>query len=342
MSIRLYQPSDKPRWDAFVARVPSGHAYQQAGWASVIGGGMRQQPRYLLSEDASGEIDGVLPLVAVRSRLFGRFDVSLPYLNYGGPCAENAGVARALVARAVESARADRAKYLELRLTDESGYDLRVKASKVAMRLPLGDADALWKSFPSKLRNQIGKPMKEGLVARVGGLEELASFYHVFSINMRDLGTPVYSRGFFERTLREFGDRARICTVYHEQQPVASGFVVGYKSTLEIPWASSLRTASRLAPNMLLYWSVLKFACETGYTVFDFGRSTPGAGTHKFKEQWGSRPVPLFWHYWTREDAPLPELNPANPRYRLAINAWKHLPVAVTRVIGPSIVRSIP
>jgi FemAB-related protein (PEP-CTERM system-associated) len=343
MSIRSFTPADQARWDAYVDRMPTSHAYHRAGWAAVIRDGLGQRPRYLLSENRSGDIDGVLPLVSMRSRLFGHFLVSLPFLNYGGPCADNAEIARNLVDAAVDLAREEGAQHLELRLTEDSGFDLRVKASKVAMRLPLPDtSDALWKALGSKLRNQVGKPIKEGLVAKVGGLEELESFYHVFAINMRDLGTPVYSRRFFERTLREFPDNARICTVYHGDQPVAGGFLMGYKDTLEIPWASSLRSVSRLAPNMLLYWRSLQYACEAGYRVFDFGRSSPDAGTYKFKEQWGAKPVPLFWHYWMRDNAALPELNPTNPKYRMAIDLWKRLPVPITRIIGPHIVRNIP
>jgi serine/alanine adding enzyme len=343
LNVRLFQASDRARWDAFVAGASSAHGYHRAGWASVIARSFGQRPYYLLSENASGEVDGVLPLVRHRSRLYGDFIVSLPYLNYGGPCAVSAAVETQLVEDAIRLARADRVEYLELRLTAPEGFGLTVKASKVSMRLPLpSNPDALWKSFPSKLRNQINRPIKEGMTVRIGGVDELDSFHHVFSINMRDVGTPVYSQRFFAQVLREFPDSARICSVYHQERPVASGLVVAFRGMLEIPWASSLRSANRLAPNMLLYWSLLKYACENGYQVFDFGRSSQDAGTYRFKEQWGAKPVPLYWHYWLPDGRALPELNPANPKYRLAINVWKRLPLGLTRLIGPAIVRNIP
>ena len=155
--------------------------------------------------------------------------------------------------------------HLELRLRVANGFGLKVKSSKVSMRLELPpDADCLWKSFSAKLRNQINRPMKEGMTVRIGGLEELAGFYEVFSVNMRDVGTPVYSRKFFEAALRTFPESTRICTVYHQHEAVASGFVVGFRGTLEIPWASSLRKANRLAPNMLLYWSAAEIRVRIG------------------------------------------------------------------------------
>jgi FemAB-related protein (PEP-CTERM system-associated) len=201
----------------------------------------------------------------------------------------------------------------------------------------------LWNNFSSKLRSQIKRPIKEGMYSRIGRQEELDSFYTVFSINMRDLGTPVYAKKFFNHILRTFPESSWICTVYQRDGiPVASGFLVGFKHILEIPWASSLRDYNSLSPNMLLYWSVLKFAVESGYRIFDFGRSTPGGGAYRFKEQWGGKPVQLYWHYWLRNGRQLPELNPRNPKYSIAIALWKKLPLTIAEIIGPSIVRNIP
>jgi FemAB-related protein (PEP-CTERM system-associated) len=343
VTILRYNPSDRPRWDEFVRTQKSGQSWHQAGWLNVIEQSCGQRSYSLLSVGDSGGVDGVLPLVRVRSVLFGDFLVSVPYLNGGGPCAANSDVAAALVDEAIDIARRERVHYLELRLTDDRAFGLQVKSAKVAMRLALpSDADTLWKSFPSKLRNKIQRPLREGMHARIGGPEELDAFYHVFSINMRDLGTPVYSKQFFAAVFGVFGDRVRIGTVYHGGAPVASGLVLGFKDTLEIPWASSLRSMNASRPNTLLYWSLLKYACDSGYRVFDFGRSTPDSGTYQFKEQWGAQPLPLRWHYWMPSDRPLPELNPSNPKYRLSINLWKRLPLGVTRLIGPAIVKNIP
>jgi FemAB-related protein (PEP-CTERM system-associated) len=177
----------------------------------------------------------------------------------------------------------------------------------------------------------------------VGREEELDSFYSVFSRNMRDLGTPVYAKSFFRNILERFPETTHICTVYTQNgQAAASGFLVGFKGTLEIPWASSLRSYNQCSPNMLLYWSVLKHACEKGFKVFDFGRSTRDEGTYRFKEQWGARPVQLYWYYWMRNEGALPELNPRNPKYQLAIKVWKKLPIAVTKLIGPLIEKNLP
>jgi hypothetical protein len=138
--------------------------------------------------------------------------------------------------------------------------------------------------------------------------------------------TPVYGRR-FETILRTLPKDTRICTVYWEDLPVAAGFLYGFRNMLEIPWASSDRRYKHLAPNMLLYSSVLKYACQQGFHVFDFGRSTPGSGTFRFKEQWGAKPVPLRWHYWLASGEALPDLSRGTPNmsWRLSCGSVCHI-----------------
>ncbi len=201
------------------------------------------------------------------------------------------------------------------------------------------DADTQWQGFDAKLRNQIRKAEKSGLTAIVGGKELLADFYAVFVRNMRDLGTPVYAEKFFSEVLNVFCDHTRIIVVHLEGKPVAAGLIAWFRDTVEIPWASSIRDYNQLCPNNLLYWTALQYALAHGFTRFDFGRSTPGEGTYRFKEQWGAKPIQLNWQYLLPEGDSLPELNTKNPKFEMAIRVWQKLPLDLTRLIGPHIVK---
>jgi serine/alanine adding enzyme len=342
MEIRDYEQVDRDRIEAFLKRSVNSTIYHMTGWKSVIEETFRHTFDYVVAVDGE-EIRGVLPLVHIRSRLFGNYMVSLPYFNYGGPCAEDTDAEEGLLQEAVRRARMRDAKFIEFRSVERWSNGFPVKTGKVAMVLPLPDsAEDLWKGFPSKLRSQIRRPEREGLRARIGREEDLDGFYKVFSTNMRDLGTPVYPKRFFENVLRHFPGNSWICSVYKDREVAASGFLMGYRNRMEIPWASSLRSFNRFSPNMLLYWDCLRFSCDSGYDSFDFGRSTPEEGTYRFKEQWGAKPVQLFWHYWLRDKEPMPELNPRNPKYRIAISVWKKLPVSLANFIGPRIVKNLP
>jgi FemAB-related protein (PEP-CTERM system-associated) len=346
MSITIHQVvrrEDEVAWDGYVGENQKATAYHLTAWRHVVARVFGHRTLYLMATGTQGEVKGVLPLVSLSSPLFGSFFVSLPYVNYGGVLADEDNVRDALLAAAVACAKEYGASHIELRHT--TGQDLAWprKDHKVSMRLDLPQGfDELLKAFPPKLRSQIRRGEKEGMTTQVGGLELLDDFYRVFSLNMRELGTPVYGKQFFEEILRTFSKDAKICCVRLGSKPVAAAFVYGFRQTLEIPWASSDRRYVRSAPNMLLYGAVLKYACEQGYRVFDFGRSSKDSGTYRFKEQWGAKPVQLHWHYWLNNGMALPELNPQNPKYALAIRVWQHLPLSVTTLVGPMISKYLP
>jgi FemAB-related protein (PEP-CTERM system-associated) len=346
MTFSVSAAPDEGRWDAFAGRAPRATLYHLYGWRHVVERTYGHRTDYLAALDGSSQIVDILPLVQLRSRLFGNMLVSLPFFNYGGICAERDEIGAALLDSAVGLARERRVDFVEIRhdeVTEPWQQNLQRKSAKVSMRLDLpASSGDLWKALGSKLRNQVQRPGKEGMTARVGGEELLDGFYDVFTRNMRDLGTPVYPKAFFRNILRQFTDRTRIVSVYAGETPVASGLLAGFRERLEIPWASARREFNRSSPNMLLYWTALEHACGHGYRVFDFGRSTPHEGTYRFKEQWGARPHPLHWYYWLPNGREMPQVNPKNPRYRLAITLWQRLPLGVTRLIGPGIVKYIP
>ena len=339
VSISTAVEADAARWDAFVATRPEAFGYHEWRWREVMAEAFGHHAVYLMAQRQS-RLVGVLPLIEIRSRLFGRSLTSMPFLNYGGVLAEDADGARALVDAAIRVGRARRSRHVELRHLRRQFPDSPCREHKVTMLLPL--AAGMWERFDRKVRNQVRKAEKSGLTAARGGAELLPEFYSVFSRNMRDLGTPVYARRFFDAILRAFPERARIVVVRLQGQAVSAGLSYRTASTVEVPWASSIRDFNSLCPNHLLYWHVIESAIAEGCTLLDFGRSTPHEGTFNFKAQWGAAPQPLYWEYVLADQPSLPDHSPKNPKFRLAIEAWKHCPLWLANAVGPVVVRSIP
>jgi FemAB-related protein (PEP-CTERM system-associated) len=330
-------------WDAYVAASPRAEIYHDYRWRSLIETVFGRECHYLRACDRNDRVRAVLPLVRLKSALFGDFLVSVPYFNYGGVLADSTAARDAMIAAGVKLGRKLGVRHIELRGRAGDSLDLPVRTDKVSMVLELpATEDELFKGFTSKLRAQIRRPGKAGATSRLGGAELLTDFYRVFSRNMRDLGTPVYSPRFFEAILATFPQQARVCVVDLDGRPVAAALVLSHRNRLEIPWASSLREANPQGVNMLLYWSVLRFAIATGCRAFDFGRSSKDAGTYRFKEQWGAVPQQLLWHYWLPDGVEMPRITPDNPKYRLAIAAWQRLPVPVANTLGPYIAKNLP
>lgn len=328
--------------DEYVRTHPEASAYHRPAWLDVIARAFGHRTCYLVAE-SDDRVVGVLPLVFFRSRLFGHFAVSVPFVNYGGIAADHGGAERALLGRALEHCRAAGASHVELRHTRRIFPELSARHHKVAMTLALeASPDAQWQRLDRKVRNQVRKGEKSGLQVADGGVERLDEFYTVFAHNMRDLGTPVYGKRFFNQVLSTFPETTRVFVARHGARPVAASIVQWHRDTIDVPWASAIREFNPLCANVLLYWHMLKFASERGLRTFDFGRSTPNEGTFHFKKQWGALPQPLVWEYWTAEGAAVPNLNPANPKFDLAIRVWQKLPVSVATAVGPHIVRNIP
>ena len=329
-------------WGKYVASNSEGTIDHAWRWQSVFRDVFGHESRYIAAR-RDRRVVGVLPLVLFDSRLFGRFVASLPFLNYGGILADDVAARDALVERARQLATAFSASHIELRHVDRQLEQLPFRQHKLQLRRDLPESsEELWTGVDKKVRNLVRKAQKDGLTAESGGGELVSDFYSVFARNMRDLGTPVYSRRLFEETLRLFPDAARVHVVRLGPRPVAASITLRHGDTVLVPWASSLREFRQHAPNMLLYWQMLDHAVQHGAATFDFGRSSPGSGTHQFKRQWGAAERPLHWEYvlLTRQTAP--DQGPHNPTFTRFVEAWKHLPLWMSTRIGPRIVRNIP
>lgn len=312
-------------------------------WLNVLEQGLGHTV-YMLEGFDGTRTTGLLPLAFIQSLLFGRFLVSLPYLNSNGVMAGDEPTSRVLIDRAVQLADELKVRHLELRherAVEHPALTAQL-ASKVHMRLSLPDFPGpLWESFPAKVRNQVRKGEKSGLSVAWGGLDLLPEFYAVFSRNMRDLGTPVYGWGFFASILRHFPTEAELCVVRAEKTPVAAALLMHGRGVTEVPSASSLREYNSTCANMMMYWNLLERAVLRSQAVFDFGRSSADSNTYRFKKQWGAEPEPAVWQYYVRSGA-VSDMRPDNPRYQRLIRLWQRLPVRLTRWIGPAIVRGIP
>jgi serine/alanine adding enzyme len=232
---------------------------------------------------------------------------------------------------------------IEFRNVNPLPFNLFLRTDKVNMHLHLtADPEELWKGFSATVRNQVRKAEKSGLVVMSGGSEFLDEFYRIYSLRMRQLGTPSYSKRLMKGILDTFPDQSRIFMTYYNGFAVGAGFTVRFGSFTEIPWAATLIDYNSLCPNNLLYWSIIKYYCLSGATCFDFGRCTVNSGTYKFKKQWGAEEVNMNFQYWVRPGHQFAITSPDNPKYKKKIEIWKKMPLALTNLIGPILSKNLP
>lgn len=341
MEIRECDDCHREAWNAFVAQSPLATVYHRFDWRDVNASSFGHRSAYL-GAFVDGRIAGILPIVQLKSQLFGNIACSLPFVNYGGPCGETDEIERALVDAARPVVDAWRVDYLEIR-TRRQIETLPTSTHKVSMTLDLNpDPDVLWKKFTTAHRQDIRGAYKKGLTARIGGRELLADFYAVLSESWRDMGTPIYSRNYLQTVALTFPEFTRFCVIYAGAEPAAASLDMLARDTAEGLWLGSRAKFRRHYAGYALYWELIKNACERGLKKFHLGRSTVQSGGEVFKKKWNAYSTPLYWQYLLRTRRDVPQLNVDNPKYQLAIKAWQKLPVPVTQLIGPYIARSIP
>jgi len=339
ISVRTLTPDSRERWDAFVETCPGATFFHRAGWQEVIEKAFGHATYYLYAE-RDGRIVGVLPLGHIRSRLFGNALISTPFCVYGGIATEDAAVFTELEAAACALADRLQVDYLEMRNREARHADWPGKDLYVTFRKAIDpDPEKNLLAIPRKQRAMVRKGIKAGLT---GAFERTTGrFYEAYSQSVRALGTPVFSSRYFEILQRVFGEYCDILTVTHNGELVSSVMNFYFRDEVLPYYGGGTSLARRLKGNDFMYWELMRHSCERGLRLFDYGRSKQGTGSYSFKKNWGFEPVPLHYQYYLVKARDVPDISPMNPKYRLFINAWKRLPLPVTRMLGPLIARNL-
>lgn len=333
--VRPFEPLDGEAWDAYVRGREESHFGQRVAWKTLTESAYGVPACYWLAEEA-GRVRGVLPLFRRGGRTPRLF--SAP----GGMLADDDGVAAALLAPAREQVRRERLAWLELRDQRRAWPGLETNDEHVTMVLELaGDAEAQWKAFDTKLRNQVRKGEKAGFERRWGH-DLLPAFHRVLLENMRDLGTPIRGEAYYRQALRLLGEAADVLVIEHAGDPAGAMFTVEHRDTLMDPWASSLRRHFARCPNQVLYWEALRRAIVRGLRRFDFGRSQWNSPTFRFKEQWGAKPVALHYQYALGSAGRMPTLAEQKGTLDLAVRIWRKLPLPLAAALGEPAKRLFP
>lgn len=340
MNIRNANEQDAASWDAYVLAHPHGTFFHRYGWKRLLESTYKYPGHYLLAEQA-GHIQGVFPLGEVKHLLFGHSLISVPFCVYGGVLADDEQTRAELEQHAMQLAGQLGVDHLETRNERPMRDDWKRKDSLyVTFKRDLSeDHDANLSAIPRKQRAMVRKGIKAGLVGELD--EGIDNLYEAYSQSVRNLGTPVFPKAHFRAIRDEFGDDVDVITVRHEGTVVASVMNYYFRDQVLPFYGGGISAARSLAANDFMYWEVMRRAVERGCRVFDFGRSKVDTGSYRFKKHWGFEPQPLSYEYHLVKATEMPDLNPNNPKYRLFINAWKKLPVSVSRMIGPWLARGL-
>ena len=352
VTVETLRPLREAEWDRYVRQAPDATFFHQLGWRWLVERVFGHRAHYLTAlrggrdgrDGRDDRIAGVLPLFELQSLLFGHSLVSIPFAIGGGIAADDGETASALLEAARNLADERRVDYLELRSErplPDSG--LLAKDLYVTFRADLAEGEeALLKRMERKRRQMMNYVSRAGFSHRVAGLEELPLFYDLFCQSMRHHGTPVYPRLFLQEILDRHPGTTNLFFVEHGGRTVAGVLNLLFRDVIMPFYAGADRGARPRGVDDYTYLAILRWGRDHGFRVFDFGRSKRGTGAWDFKRRWGMEEVPLGYQYHLVKVRELPNVSPANPKYQAAIRAWQKLPLPLTRLLGPMIVKRVP
>lgn len=343
LSVSDIAPAD---WDAYVSAHADASVYHTARAIGIGARAFGLRTHYVYARTVGGRIRGVLPLIEQTIIPWTRTLVSVPFFTYGGPIADDEATIEALVSASENLAVERDVRRIVLRMSRSvPSVNHQPETAKVSMVLELPSTTAeLASGLGSKLRSQIKRAERVMPEVQIGHLELLGDFYPVFCSVMRDLGTPVYPRRFFEAVLEALGNQASLLIVRVAGEAVSGAVAVKWRDSMEVPWAATLHRMNPSAVNMRLYWELLQFAVLKNCRLFDFGRCSRDVGTYRFKAQWGARPVQLHW--LTRvpgaANQSMSESHSARNQFGALVNVWRRMPLPMTNWLGPRISHRLP
>jgi FemAB-related protein (PEP-CTERM system-associated) len=343
VQLRRLEPGDTAnaaRWDAFVMDCPDATFFHRSGWQTIIHEVFRH-PTHFLYAEADGQIQGVLPLAHVKSRLFGNALTGLPFAVYGGVAANSEAAAQLLEDEADRIARTLDVEHLELRHIQRRHPDWPAQDLYVTFRKAiLPKEEDNMQAIPRKQRAMVRKGIKNGLVAQVDA--NVDRFFALYADNVHRHGTPAMPKRYFQALMDVFGSDCEVLTVSTaEGRPLSSVLSFYFRDEVLPYYAGDDEAARDLAANDFKYWELMRLACARGIQVFDYGRSKQGTGPYAFKKNWGFEPTPLNYEYRLYKRDSIPQNNPANAKYRLLIATWRRMPIGLANWLGPFIVRNL-
>jgi len=340
MIVRAYKPEDKSAWDGYVQNHPDSTIFHLTAWKEVIEESFGHKSFYLVAEDG-GSVTGLLPLFEIKSFLFGHYLVSNPFAELGGVIADTLEIQDALIKKAIKIAEEQNCQYLELRnriqypglVTKSLYFNFRRKISS--------DHGENLKAIPRKSRAMVRKGIKTGLLSEMGD-HLFPEFYDVLALNFHRLGTPIFSRQYMVNLLAKKELKTLLLIVRTSEGKTCAGVMSFFFKDQVVPYyAGSDFTLRSLGINDFMYWELMKYGAEKGYRVFDYGRSKQDTGSFSFKKNWGFKPELLAYQYHLVKTDDLPNLSPANPKYRKKIELWQKMPHGLTKLLGPFISRNL-
>lgn len=334
--------SEAEVWNRIVAGCSHSKFYHLYQWGALLKQ-VHGHELFYLQED-----HGVFPLACVKSPIFGKRLISLPFADYGGPCAQDESTAEKLILQSQEAAHSLHVDFVEIRSPGSQYFDALEKhgfirrddyftfVMKIDRRV-----EELWQAIGDKTRNRVRKAQKSGVhIVEAANKADLKAFYLLYQKTMKKLGSPPQPYRFFEAIWDSFyPDHMMMPLARYEDQYIAGNLSFLHGNAIHAAYGASDQEFGNLAANVLIEWYTMERGHEKGCQYLDLGRTRENEGTVQFKKRWGGELVkmPYFYKFYKKKLDERQEV-----RYKWVSRLWsRYVPRSLANFIGPWVIKQV-
>jgi hypothetical protein len=290
--------------------------------------------------DVGGKIAAGAPFVAVKSPLTGRRWVSLAFTDYCPVLYNDEESLNILTNHLLGLYRSKKSPGIEVRWVLPTQAGIHTLSNYVMHELDLTEnPDMLYKAFSKMHQRNIRKSeLGKVVVRRSTSREDLPVFYRLHMHTRRRLGVPVQPWRFFDLLWTDIIEPGLgfLLLAYADGEPASAAIFLNYKDTVIYKYGASDEKHWALRPNNLLFWTAIRWSCENGYRVLNFGNSEVGnQGLREFKLGWGTRETSLSRSYIGSE----PGGRTGGVKEKVLSSVIRNSPTLVCRLTGELLYR---
>ena len=305
--MELLRPENYAEFERFNRNHPRGHFMQSAEWAALKSDWKRE---VVVTRNGDGSVRGG---ISVLVRKIPMTPYTLMYAPRGPIFDEDDSAAFTDIVNGVRRiAKKHRSVCLRMDPDIRAGFEpfekalaamkLKVKGGKnfettqprfvYRMDIKGKTEEEVMANFTSKTRYNVRVAIKNGVETRVvnGDPEAIAQFHALMKVTGERDGFICRSKEYFERLLKSLGEDARLYAAYYNGEMIAGTLAIRYADKVWYLYGASSNKERNRMPNYLLQWDMIRWAIESGVSVYDFrgvsgdmDESNPLYGLYRFK-----------------------------------------------------------
>ena len=176
-------------------------------------------------------------------------------------------------------------------ITGGDGFETIQARFNYRLYLEGRDEEALFANLTQKTRYNVRVARKHGVEIKVVGEEYLDDFMRLMQTTGERDGFSVRPKAYFKRMLDELGEHCRLYMAFFEGKAVSGAITTNYAGKTCYIYGASDNAHRNVMPNYMIQWEMIRWAVETGCTVYDFqgvsgnlGEDHPLYGLYRFKK----------------------------------------------------------